>query len=55
MSPSEQQQTYRVIQWATGRVGLLALAGILAHPALEMARVHNPLTVPPLDTGAPRA
>ncbi len=29
--------TYRVIQWATGGVGRAAVAGVLAHPQLELA------------------
>jgi len=28
--------SYRVIQWATGGVGRAAVAGILAHPELEL-------------------
>ena len=31
--------TYRVIQWATGNVGRSAIAGIIAHPDLELAGV----------------
>ncbi|MGW4364189.1 NAD(P)H-dependent amine dehydrogenase family protein [Nocardia takedensis] len=31
--------TYRVVQWGTGNVGRHALAGILAHPDLELAGV----------------
>ena len=35
---------YRVIQWATGKVGKQALKGIIDHPQLELAGlwVHNP-------------
>jgi len=35
---------FRVIQWATGNVGRAAIAGILAHPELELAGVwvHSP-------------
>jgi hypothetical protein len=35
---------YRVIQWATGHVGRLAIEGVLAHPELELAGVwvHSP-------------
>lgn len=35
---------YRVIQWATGNVGLHSLRGIIAHPELELAGlwVHSP-------------
>lgn len=35
---------YRVIQWATGNVGRAAVAGIVAHPELELAGVwvHSP-------------
>jgi 4-hydroxy-tetrahydrodipicolinate reductase len=29
--------TYRVIEWSTGKVGALAVAGIVAHPDLELA------------------
>jgi 2,4-diaminopentanoate dehydrogenase len=37
-------QRYRVIQWATGKVGKQTLKGILDHPQLELAGlwVHNP-------------
>lgn len=37
-------QKYRVIQWATGKVGKQALKGIIDHPQLELAGlwVHNP-------------
>src|SRR5437879_789301 len=28
--------TYRVIQWATGRIGVNAIAGIVGHPDLEL-------------------
>ena len=31
--------TYRVIQWATGNIGRMAVEGILAHPELELAGV----------------
>ena len=31
--------SYRVIQWATGNLGRLAIEGILAHPELELAGV----------------
>ncbi|MFM7225502.1 MAG: dihydrodipicolinate reductase [Actinomycetota bacterium] len=36
--------TYRVIQWATGLVGVEAIKGVLAHPELELvgAWVHSP-------------
>ncbi len=35
--------SYRVIQWATGNLGRLAIEGILAHPPLELAAawVHS--------------
>jgi len=35
---------YRVIQWATGNVGLLALRGVIDHPDLELVGllVHSP-------------
>src|SRR5438045_221321 len=35
---------YRVIQWATGHVGRLAIEAVLAHPELELAGVwvHSP-------------
>ncbi|MBV9412320.1 MAG: dihydrodipicolinate reductase, partial [Acidimicrobiia bacterium] len=35
---------YKVIQWATGNVGLHALRGILEHPELELVGllVHSP-------------
>jgi hypothetical protein len=35
---------YRVIQWATGNVGRLAIEAVLAHPELELAGVwvHSP-------------
>jgi len=35
--------TYRVIQWATGNVGRVAVQGILSHPELELvgAWVHG--------------
>ena len=35
---------YRVVQWSTGNVGRLALAGIDAHPELELVGlfVSNP-------------
>src|SRR3712207_7741974 len=32
-------RSYRVVQWSTGNVGRHALAGITAHPALELAGV----------------
>src|SRR5271156_3566616 len=37
-------QKYRVIQWATGKVGKQTLKGIIDHPQLELAGlwVHNP-------------
>ena len=31
--------SYRVVQWATGAVGLESLRGILRHPQLELAGV----------------
>ena len=31
--------SYRVIQWATGNLGRLAIEGILAHPDLELSGV----------------
>ncbi|MEU1546593.1 diacylglycerol kinase [Nocardia sp. NPDC005745] len=31
--------TYRVVQWGTGNVGRHALAGVIAHPELELAGV----------------
>lgn len=36
--------TYRVIQWATGLVGVESIKGVLAHPELELvgAWVHSP-------------
>ena len=36
--------TYRVVQWSTGNVGRHALAGIDAHPELELVGlfVSNP-------------
>ena len=36
--------TYRVIQWATGLVGVEAIKGVIAHPELELvgAWVHSP-------------
>ena len=36
--------TYRVIQWATGRIGANAIAGIAGHPDLELVGtwVHSP-------------
>jgi 2,4-diaminopentanoate dehydrogenase len=36
--------SYRVIQWATGNVGRLAIEAVLAHPELELAAVwvHSP-------------
>jgi 4-hydroxy-tetrahydrodipicolinate reductase len=33
-------KTYRVIQWATGRVGLPALRGIIEHPRLELVGLY---------------
>ena len=35
---------YRVIQWATGNVGQLALRGVIEHPELELVGllVHSP-------------
>ncbi|MBV8236453.1 MAG: dihydrodipicolinate reductase, partial [Acidimicrobiia bacterium] len=30
---------YRVIQWATGNVGKLAIEGVEAHPELELVGV----------------
>ena len=35
---------YKVIQWATGNVGQLALRGIIEHPDLELVGllVHSP-------------
>jgi len=33
-------KTYRVIQWATGRVGMPALRGIIDHPDLELASLY---------------
>ena len=29
--------TYRVVQWATGNLGRLAIEGITSHPNLELA------------------
>jgi len=36
--------SYKVIQWATGNVGHLALKGIIEHPDLELVGllVHSP-------------
>jgi hypothetical protein len=36
--------TLRVVQWATGSVGIAAIEGVLAHPELELAGcwVHSP-------------
>jgi hypothetical protein len=36
--------TLRVVQWATGSVGIAAIKGVLAHPELELAGcwVHSP-------------
>jgi hypothetical protein len=36
--------TVRVVQWATGSVGIAAIKGVLAHPELELAGcwVHSP-------------
>src|SRR5438105_2267635 len=40
----EGPMPYRVIQWATGNVGRLAIEAVLAHPELELAGVwvHSP-------------
>src|SRR5437763_206307 len=39
-----KRMTYRVIQWATGNVGRLAIEGVLGHPELELVGVwvHSP-------------
>jgi hypothetical protein len=34
------KKTYRVIQWATGRVGMPALRGIIEHPDLELVGLY---------------
>lgn len=33
-------QSYRVVQWATGTIGLSALRGIIEHPNMTLAGVH---------------
>src|SRR3954454_23043808 len=40
----ESNVPYKVIQWATGHVGQLALRGIIEHPELELVGllVHSP-------------
>src|SRR5438874_12785375 len=43
-TPKEKAMRYKVIQWATGNVGQLALRGIIEHPDLELVGllVHSP-------------
>src|SRR5512139_1612766 len=31
---------YRLVQWATGKVGLRSLRGIIQHPAMELVGLH---------------
>src|ERR1700761_3920816 len=38
-APKEQPMSHRVVQWSTGNVGRHALAGIAAHPDLELIGV----------------
>ena len=33
-------RTYRVVQWAAGRMGKKAIAGVISHPSLELVGLH---------------
>lgn len=35
-----EQDTYRVVQWATGNIGTKAMRAVLEHPRLELVGVH---------------
>jgi 4-hydroxy-tetrahydrodipicolinate reductase len=40
ISIPRQDKQYRVVQWATGKVGLRSLRGIIQHPAMELVGLH---------------
>jgi 4-hydroxy-tetrahydrodipicolinate reductase len=39
-NPSGGIRTYRVVQWATGNIGLRALRAVIEHPTLELAGLY---------------
>jgi hypothetical protein len=40
ISLPEKDRRYRVVQWATGKVGLRSLRGVIQHPAMDLVGLH---------------